>query len=683
MNFDSWARALTTASIWDGIEDFMRGFDALKTQKPKDDAYIFTSRINKAVDMLEAKPGSLDMLPVINQNWSDLADLERFNAISSVDIRTRQIMTMFGTWSPYAWLTKTITDAMSTLERVIYQSYASKSWIEKLVTDVYNAVTNRGDQKQKHRKQTFHPNRYLPSSTLGSITVNLGRFTLLADKNNKTTFQICWFLLKAWLKFPSTLLLEYRYVVVDCFMKCSPSNSFLLLTDAWKLFSEPTSYIDKNKDGLSGSMDLFIEPLELRRRLLSVLNHHPIFVEGSPGHSCLATLDYLLQLWYDKNGPAHQPWRSSKSTSQRYKPTSTNTPLGSDTPHNPDISPPLPNLTNAGLMVFHLWLQKILPVLKKQITSDGSIEIVVQADKLQLAHAKDLAIKKICLNPDFHLPFRECAPTRQKVKRTVYGNKDTLRTADGFWTVLAHRGVFYGSSFERESNVYFKSYVEWQRLRSVIDKPDSYFTNMGAYGSAISQRTLNRLPEYRDDCGAWMEFLERQEDGELLSMKSVYDFLTSSRPNINEGKALFQDHHNRKQSRQSTRYNEHGAEIDDRKSVPLFFGIGPLIALLICGDLVMAGLIRMPSKQEMGFLIADVGKGAKAGLEKLGLIGPSASKTDICNAFVAVCDYLEEHFTTDEKNLIGYNVVMVEHGLCKYSRLTPWKNKKNKKKRSK
>ena len=188
MNLDSWARALTTASIWDGIEDFMRGFDALKTQKPKDDAYIFTIQISKAVDMLEAKPESLDMMPVINQNWSDLADLERFNAISSVDIRTRQIMTMFSTWSPYSWLTETITDAMSTLEHIIVQSYASKSWIEKLVTDMYNAILNHGD---RNCKQAFHPNRYLPSSTLGSITVNLGRFTLFADKNNKSTFQIC------------------------------------------------------------------------------------------------------------------------------------------------------------------------------------------------------------------------------------------------------------------------------------------------------------------------------------------------------------------------------------------------------------------------------------------------------------------------------------------------------------
>src|ERR1700676_4741983 len=126
----------------------------------------------------------------------------------------------------------------------------------------------------------------------------------------------------------------------------------------------------------------------------------------------------------------------------------------------------------------------------------------------------------------------------------MYSNKDTLRTTDGFWTVLAHHADFYGSSFERESDVYFKSYIEWQQLRSVIDKPDNYFTNMGTYGSAISQRTLNRLPEYRDDCGAWTELLEQQEYGELLSMKSVYDFLTSLRPNRNKGKVLCPDHRN-------------------------------------------------------------------------------------------------------------------------------------------
>jgi len=78
----------------------------------------------------------------------------------------------------------------------------------------------------------------------------------------------------------------------------------------------------------------------------------------------------------------------------------------------------------------------------------------------------------------------------------------------------------------------------------------------------------------------------------------------------------------------------------------------------------------MPTKEEMGLLVACLHKGATTGLANLGLIcNKSSSKVDIQNAFIALYNYLDVELTTEEKEAIGFDVLMLEHSLCKYTRL--------------
>ena len=57
-----------------------------------------------------------------------------------------------------------------------------------------------------------------------------------------------------------------------------------------------------------------------------------------------------------------------------------------------------------------------------------------------------------------------------------------------------------------------------------------------------------------------------------------------------------------------------------KKKTTLFSNIGSLTALLICGDLVEAGILPMPSAREWAESIDKMGKGSKAGMEKCGLV---------------------------------------------------------------
>ena len=66
----------------------------------------------------------------------------------------------------------------------------------------------------------------------------------------------------------------------------------------------------------------------------------------------------------------------------------------------------------------------------------------------------------------------------------------------------------------------------------------------------------------------------------------------------------------------------------------------------------------------------DVDKGAILGLRHLSIVRsehPSLQEVEIGLSFLH--NYLDTTLTAEEKELIGYGIDMLEHGLCKYTRL--------------
>jgi len=78
----------------------------------------------------------------------------------------------------------------------------------------------------------------------------------------------------------------------------------------------------------------------------------------------------------------------------------------------------------------------------------------------------------------------------------------------------------------------------------------------------------------------------------------------------------------------------------------------------------------MPSFYEMARLIWKVGKGARDAMQILGLVGTGANRDDFINAFMSLDTHIEGVLGEEEKSAMGYNVVMLEHTLCKMKRLT-------------
>lgn len=613
---------MSGSSIWDAIDDFLGAFDAIKVPKPVEDPYIQTTRIQATITCLKDDHGTLDATFYVSTMWKDLSGLHYYNAVSDVDTRIRHGMTMFGTHSSFAWLTRVINDTVKKLDHILVLEFEKKTWIQKLVTDIYDAICKRSGD----RTPTFIPQKYLPDSTAEQTTISLAkiRFTTKKEIVLPHVRKFCRLLLKTWLGFPLGDIHECRYLVMQAFINCAPpdSNGFFLLTDSWTLFSEPTKYL-----ALVDGKPTRLSSENIYDLVYSVLSGHRIFKPNTPEASYLETLDFLTHRWSSDTGPAHTKQHFLKTRSRK------NIAILPDQEEDTAV---MQGSQEVRSDVFLTWLRGILPLVQP-----AENETATTPYSLDTSKQTDPILHKIQQRPDFYLPFRDRAPTRQHVMGTIYNNTETLRTPQGFWSVLAHRGVFYGSDFEFKERKSFNHIDEWKAFKATSSKPDSYFANPNAFGTAISQRSIHRLQEYWDTAQLeWPTFLADHPGA--LKFREVYDFLRASTKNKNFGKPLHHGHRNKKGASKRDRQSH---VLDNREKSPRFYGIGGLIATLICGDLVLAGLITMPSPEEMGQLVKELKMGALAGLQKLGLTSDVSSKGDICNAFSELSRHLDSHLS--------------------------------------
>jgi len=254
-----------------------------------------------------------------------------------------------------------------------------------------------------------------------------------------------------------------------------------------------------------------------------------------------------------------------------------------------------------------------------------------------------MVITKTRSDLDFFLPFRRHAPSLANAQREIYADLDRLTssTGVGLFNVLAFRGVFFGSPFAQSDRFqWFDRFEDW--VRFTIDEKkeatkdgrneEKYYVKRNCYGRTQKDRSTKLLKGYWNQRELWNDMFNRPTPP---TAEEVYRWLIAS----DAGETRFRN-------------------------------IGSLTALLICGDLIEAGVVPTPSPREFGELIFKVGKGAKDGMAKFGLVKKGADGEEICEAFVSLDLALQRELTEEEKEAMGYNIIMLEHTLCKIKRLT-------------
>ena len=254
----------------------------------------------------------------------------------------------------------------------------------------------------------------------------------------------------------------------------------------------------------------------------------------------------------------------------------------------------------------------------------------------------DKVISKVMSNLDYYLPFRQHAPSLQNARREIYTDVNRLTNQDGigFFNILAFRGVFFGSPFAKSKHFrWFDSLEDWEHFRDngkgIANRHmgEGFYVTKNCYGQSQSGRELSLLLSYWKLRELWKDMFD--ETKESPTVTKVFRWLTSTSK--------------------------------DKKT--LFPNIGKLSAMLICADLVEAGILPMPPAKEWADSVAKMAMGSKAGMENCKLVKKKSTREEFCLAFESLDEALRMELTMEEKETMGYNVVMLEHALCKINRI--------------
>lgn len=240
----------------------------------------------------------------------------------------------------------------------------------------------------------------------------------------------------------------------------------------------------------------------------------------------------------------------------------------------------------------------------------------------------------VSTDPDFYSPFRQKAPLLVRAMGTIYSDINRLATVAGFFNIIAFRSTFYKSPWATESLQWFDSYDHWiQYLRAsgkTGNEATNFFTYSRAYGQPTNHMHLDNLATYWAQRQKWLDHLHENSSRDVLEL---YRFFLN------------------------------------------FTNVGSLTAMLIVGDLVECGFAPMPPVQKWAKLVADVNKGARMQLESLKLVSIGTStpaqkrRQLVASAFVDIYNYANQELTPEERQQMGFNVIMVEHALCKKGRI--------------
>jgi hypothetical protein len=244
-------------------------------------------------------------------------------------------------------------------------------------------------------------------------------------------------------------------------------------------------------------------------------------------------------------------------------------------------------------------------------------------------------------DPDFRLPFREKAPSRLRF-RAEDGpySPSTIQTNAGLYSAVIYRGITYGSPFSRhpQSPMVFSDFLDWEKQIALFQKSHPlpavsdnearrFFCKRNAYGQSI----VNRGVENADDF--WLKVVQLDWPSEVSRRMTFRDCLSLI------SKADFRS-------------------------------MGSLCNYLLVCDLHYAGVCAAPTLSDIAGAIFRIRGGVFAALVTLGLV-PAGMKPSV-RQIEAVLEALQAHiataFSQEELDEMGWDLICLEHLLCKFSR---------------
>jgi hypothetical protein len=260
---------------------------------------------------------------------------------------------------------------------------------------------------------------------------------------------------------------------------------------------------------------------------------------------------------------------------------------------------------------------------------------------------------------DEFLPFREYAPSESKVlEHDGPYSPDFLKTTSGLFSILIWRGIMFGclAVLDHPTNKFW-SLEEWNTFVKENSRRDpSYFCKKNIYTTPIAGRCINLAADYwvaaNLEARNWTTLVNSPE----LSYQKLYSFFVKDKDTLPDPKL-----------RRGGTYPYHL----QNSSFPQ---IGRLIAHLLAADCAYALIPHPPTAHVLGAMVRTLDMGAINGMRKLSLIKSKGKTRDysveeIQTAFEATYEFLSANIPPDHQIVMGFNSFMVEHSMCKYSKL--------------
>ncbi|KAI4521804.1 hypothetical protein K525DRAFT_269489 [Schizophyllum commune Loenen D] len=412
---------------------------------------------------------------------------------------------------------------------------------------------------------------------------------------------------------------RFRVWLIDALLKLYPSDDVLLLEPVWRAYKDPRGGLIKRPNrSRHSATDSDYRALERALGALPALNpEHEAHAQQLASYRRLAAnADAYLGALLSSHYPTHQLAKSTAPT-QTFIPPPPG--LRSSSPLDVgDTAAAPPAGGEAAIQHMVKFIRDLLPLVSPSASGEGDDESPL--------------LSMVRPDQDGLLPFRERGPSRRLVLHPEgpFGSEH-LRSQGAIFSAMLFRGILFNTKAmeQHDGHGYFADLGAWLEFRGTGGADDeAYYCNKAAYG-----RTKGRTTDH------------------------AHTFWTLT-PELH--RLLFHTVDGRTPPR-----SFHDVFKHIKNAYPTF---GDLTAFLVTGDFTYAGLVApLVTIEELSYYVFTLRMGAFRALGKLRV--PCTSKEEVASSLAFLYRGISEGLSAEEQECIGWDLLMFEHALCKFSKL--------------
>lgn len=277
---------------------------------------------------------------------------------------------------------------------------------------------------------------------------------------------------------------------------------------------------------------------------------------------------------------------------------------------------------------------------------------------------------------DYLMPLRESAYSRMIVNDAM--DLAHAKTRSGLFSLLIFRGISFNTgcfthtppdlrkvsflvlcackTFTNSKQIWFDTLESWQTHRSQMD---AYFAIPANLPAQYRRNGLGT--QFWCNANAYGQHLKDRTEAQAPKFWQLSQSIQWPDPAWPEFPIPFMVMHN-------------WVHKIKKSNAELMASMGKLSIYLFVADMHAAGLVQLPSVQDMGLMINYLSAGAVSGLTLLGYLPRSfeanaSTRNLVASAFEKFFQDMQQSFTAAEQQEMPWNTIVAEHCLCKLTRI--------------